>query len=522
MSQAVAREEGLIRAVNPATLEIIKEIPAISADGVRDAVEKARDAQKKWASAVWSEKMACFSRIRDVIVKDMDKVAAVITADNGKTRVESVNSEIFPVLDMLRFCMKEAPKILKEERLDHPLFGILGIKSSVIYEPLGVIGIIAPWNFPFCIPMTQILMAIAAGNTVVFKPAALTAVVGELIESIFKKAKLAEGVVNVAQGSGSVVGNAIMRAGVDRLAFTGSVPVGKALMKKAAEMLMPITLELGGKDPFIVLDDADLERASSGAVWGAFVNAGQVCASVERVYAHKKIAARFIEMVVEKTKRLRVGNGMDFSTDMGPLIDKSQVCLVEAHVEDAMRKGARVLAGGRRAENLKGHFFEPTVIVDVNHDMECMTEETFGPTMPIMTYSDIDEAVYLANDSRFALTASVWSRDENKAKDICRKLTTGCVTVNDCEYTYGFAVCPWGGPKESGLGRTHSAHGFREFTNMKNLCVTTPRLKKNLWWHPYSEHRYEQMKAFATGVYGKGIAAKCALASSAVKSILTQ
>lgn len=520
MPETKTAKSDFIKSINPATLEIVSEVSSTPADEVRNIVDKARDAQKKWASMGLSGRLRYYRKINDYIIENMDSIAETITRDNGKTRIESINAEIYPVLDMLRFCQKDAPAALRADKLSHPLFGILGIRSSVVYEPLGVVGIIAPWNFPFCIPTTQILMALAAGNTVVFKPAALTAAVGEVIRDVFEKAGLPEGVVNVVQGSGKIIGDAIMESGVNRIAFTGSVPVGKHLMQRAGETLIPITLELGGKDPFIVLDDADIERAAGGAVWGAFVNAGQVCASVERVYVHQKVASRFIELVVEKTKRLRVGDGLDFSTDMGPLIDDNQVRTVEAHVADALKKGARVLTGGKRPELLKGTFFEPTILVDVDHNMDCMLEETFGPTMPIMVYSDIDEAVELANDSRFALTASVWSRDERKAESICRRIVTGSATVNDCEYTYGFAVCPWGGPKESGIGRTHSIHGLHEFTNIKNISVTTPRMKKNLWWHPYSESRYNQVKAFAKGMYGTGIASKCSLVSDTIKTII--
>ncbi len=520
MTNTNNQSAGVIRAMNPATLELIREVPAMSAKDVLGVVEKAREAQKKWASIGISGRLRYFQKLNDQIIANIDSIAETITIDNGKTLVESVNSEIYPALDMLRFCEREARSALRSEKLSHPLFGVLGIRSSVLYEPLGVVAIIAPWNFPFAIPVTQILMALIVGNTVVFKPAALTAVVGELIRDLFENAGFPEGVLNVIQGSGGVIGEAIMDSGVNRVAFTGSVPVGKHLMKRAGETLTPITLELGGKDPFIVLEDADLERASSGAVWGAFVNAGQVCASVERVYVHRKIAGKFTDLVVAKTRQLRLGDGRNFSTDMGPVISESQILTVEEHINDAVGKGAKVLAGGKRWDGLPGYFFEPTVLVDVDHSMSCMVEETFGPTMPIMTYSDIDEAVEMANDSRFALTASVWSRNEKRAEDICRRIVTGCATVNDCEYTYGFAVCPWGGPKESGIGRTHSTHGLCEFANIKNICVTSPRFTNNLWWHPYSETAYKRMKSMAGAFYGKGVINKFSSATEAAKTVV--
>ena len=503
---------------NPATLETIAEIPTISSlDEVSAVVEKARKAQKKWAKLTPTERIPYFRKMKQYVQKNIDAICRDITLDNGKTLVESLSAEVLPVLDMLNFCMKDVPHALQDERLSNPMFKLARIRSRIIFEPLGVVAIIAPWNFPFCIPATQTLMAVATGNAVVLKPAALTAHTGRLIGNIFEASGFPEGLVNVIQGSGGVLGDAILAAGVDRIAFTGSVPVGKKLMANAAPTLTPITLDLGGKDPFIVCEDADIERAASGAVWGSFVNAGQVCASVERVYVNKKVAKEFIKLVKEKTDKLRVGNGLDFGVDMGPLIDDGQVQTVKAHVEEAVAKGAKVLSGGHEVTELPGHFFRPTVLVDVDHTMECMVEETFGPTMPVMVVANDDEAIELANDSKFALTASVWSKSTSHAEGIAKRIVTGTATVNDCEFTYGFAQCPWGGPKESGIGRTHSIHGLLEFTNLKNLTVTTPMMRNNIWWYPYSENKYRGIKALTNTLYNDSLLNKCSGMSDFLK-----
>lgn len=498
-------DSGFITSINPATLEVNGRIRATPVEDIPAIFDHARDAQRKWAALSFNRRLAHLIKAKDYLMGHLDETARTITVDNGKPLVEAINSEIYPVLDMFRFCARDAKKILAGEKLSNPVFPVARIESENVFAPLGVITIISPWNFPFAIPMTQIIMALITGNAVVFKPAEITALTGEMIGRIFSEAGLPDGVLNVVQGRGSVVGDALVDLKPDRIVFTGSVPVGKRLMARAAENLIPITLELGGKDPFIVLPDADLDRATSAAVWGAFINAGQVCASVERVYVHRRVADRFIAEATRKTARLRVGNGLAPDVDVGPLISEDRIATVAAHVADAVKKGARALTGGKRLDGLPGWFYQPTVLTDVNHDMECMTEETFGPTLPIMVYDDIDEAVRLANESRYGLTASVWSRDIEKAREVALRLETGVAVVNNCLLTYGFAECPWGGVKESGIGRTHSAHGLLEFTSIKNLTVNRALLKEDLWWYPYSEKKLEGMKNVMKALFCGGM-----------------
>ena len=503
-------EGKMILSENPATLEVNAEIPATPPQDVAGIMENARIAQEEWAAIGPNDRARRLIHVKEHMLDRLDDVARTITLDNGKTLLEALNSEVYPVLDMFNFAAREAPSLLKDEPLKNQVFSIARLESRNVFEPLGVIGIVSPWNFPFAIPMTQIISALVAGNAVVLKPAELTPLVGEMIGRLFSDSNFPDGLVNVVQGSGSEVGEALMAAHPDKMVFTGSVRVGRHLMKRAAELepMIPITLELGGKDPFIVLDDADIERASSGAVWGAFINAGQVCASVERVYVHTKVADEFIQKVVEKTKKLRIGNGLEHGVDVGPMISENQLSLVEKHVRAAVEKGAEIAAGGRRVRSFSGHFYEPTVLLNVDHGMECMTEETFGPTLPVQIVSDAEEAVELANDSVFGLTGSVWSRDTAKADRIARRIRTGVAVVNNCLLTYGFAQCPWGGVKDSGIGRTHSAHGLYEFTSIKNLTVNKPVLKEDLWWYPYSENKYKAMKSAMKTMFCEGLVCK--------------
>jgi succinate-semialdehyde dehydrogenase/glutarate-semialdehyde dehydrogenase len=498
----------MIQSINPATLEVNAEIQSTAPGDVADIFANARQAQKKWAGFSIKKRLDHLMAGKEYLLKNTDDIARIITLDNGKTLLESLAAEIYPVLDMYRFIATDGRRALREEKLSNPIFPIARIESGNVFEPLGVIGIISPWNYPFAIPMTQILAALLAGNAVVLKPSNLTAYVGDAINKLFQESGMPQGVVNVLQGSGSVLGNAMMDARPDKVVFTGSVPVGRQLMARAAEQLIPITLELGGKDPFIVLPDADIERAASAAVWGAFVNAGQTCASVERVYVHQSVAQRFISKVVEKTQALRVGDGLQFTTDMGPLISEDRITLVEKHMADARAKGAEIPTGGERILTFGGYFYKPTVLLNVNHDMECMREETFGPTLPIMEYTDLDEAIRLANDSDYGLTASVWSKDTAKAKKIGRRINTGVVTINNCLITYGFAQAPWGGIKDSGIGRTHSVHGLYEYTSIKNITTHKSMLTHDLWWHPYSEPKFNGLKAALNALFCDGAACK--------------
>jgi succinate-semialdehyde dehydrogenase/glutarate-semialdehyde dehydrogenase len=341
--------------------------------------------------------------------------------------------------------------------------------------------------------MTQIAMALMAGNAVVMKPSSSVPLIGGKIKEVWEASGLPEGVFDVIQGPGAL-GEVLIEEGVDRLIFTGSVPVGRHVAKLAAERLIPVTLELGGKDPAIVLADADLESATSGILWGAMTNAGQTCAGIERVYVERPLFKPFVDRIVEKAGKLRVGPDRDFDVDMGAITTPTQLSIIERQVEEAKAAGARVLCGGKALEIGEGRFYAPTVLVDVDPGMSILRDETFGPVLPIVPFDTVDEAVRMANATPFGLSASVWTGDTKRGREIASRLVAGTVTINDSLYTYGLAETPWGGVKDSGIGRTHGREGLLEMTRQVHIAWDRfPRMKKP-WWYPYSRNVYDTFK----------------------------
>jgi acyl-CoA reductase-like NAD-dependent aldehyde dehydrogenase len=377
-------------------------------------------------------------------------------------------------------------------------------RGLLVREPHGVIGIIAPWNYPFSIPATEALAALATGNAVVLKPSEFTSLVALELASLLQKAGVPKGIFQVVVGDG-VTGAALMASEIDKLVFTGSVATGKRIAQTAAGRLLPVLLELGGKDPMIVLEDADLDVASSGAVWGAFVNAGQACLSVERCYVARGIYDSFLKTCAEKVGKLRVGDGMDETTDVGPMIHELQLRIVEEQVEDARRRGARILTGGRRLSELGPNFYAPTVVADVTPEMKLMQEETFGPVLAVAVFSDEDEAVRLANDSEFGLAASVWTRHSARGERIARRLVAGTVMVNDVVACFGISEAPHGGVKASGIGRAHGRFGMEEMVRVKYLDLERAAGMKRVWWYGYGEKFSRQMEAFAEMQFARGV-----------------
>jgi succinate-semialdehyde dehydrogenase/glutarate-semialdehyde dehydrogenase len=370
-------------------------------------------------------------------------------------------------------------------------------KGYLLREPHGVIGIISPWNYPFSIPTTECLAALAIGNAVILKPSELTPLCALRLQTMVRQAGVPDGLFEVAVGDGSA-GEALIASTqrVDKIVFTGSVRTGKQVAQAAAAKLIPVVLELGGKDPMIVLDDADVEVASSAAVWGAFVNAGQTCLSVERCYVHRSILQQFLAVCAEKTGRLRVGDGSRPDIEVGPMIHERQLAVVEEHVTDAVARGAKVLAGGKRLNDLGPNFYAPTVITDVDHSMSLMRDETFGPVLPVMGFDSDDQAVQLANDSEFGLAASIWTRDRARGEALARRIQAGTVMVNDCLTGFAISEAPHGGVKSSGIGRTHGRMGLEEMVRVKYVdSDLLPRMSK-IWWYGYSQAFAEQMRGF--------------------------
>jgi succinate-semialdehyde dehydrogenase/glutarate-semialdehyde dehydrogenase len=470
---------------NPATGEEVGRVPLRSANEVAAAVERARAAQKGWGALSFKERARVVMRARALVLEGMDEIAELISRESGKPAAEAVAMEIVPALDLMQFFARKSERMLRPEKIDIGLYRFLGRTSIVEYRPLGVVGIISPWNFPWATPLGEVVMALMAGNSVVLKPSELTPLVGLKVGEVFKRAGLPEGLLEVVTGDGST-GAALVEAGVDKIMFTGSVPTGKRVAEAAARRLLPVVLELGGKDPMIVFEDAELSAASEAAVWGAFANSGQACASVERCYVHESIAGEFITRVVEKAKALRQEPGV--ACDLGSMSSERQLLTVEEHVKDAVARGARVLAGGGRTRGCEGSgwFHEPTVLDGVDHSMAVMREETFGPVLPIMTFRDEEEAIRLANDSEFGLTASVWTRDIRKGRRVASRIEAGTVMVNEVLYTHGIAQTPWGGVKQSGLGRTHGRLGLLELVAPYHVHVNRLAFMQDVWWFAYT------------------------------------
>lgn len=501
--KAVSQSMDTIKSINPATLEVLGEVPNMDARQVAEAVRAARAVQKSWEAVGFAKRRESLLCVRDAILDDIDAIADIISKENGKPILEAIGNDIMPVMDLITYFAKNAEKLLRKETIKLGKWNFLGRKSHLEFYPLGVVGVIAPWNFPFSIPMGEVAMALVVGNTVVLKPSEYTPLVGKKIKDIFDKAKFPQDVVRLVTGDG-MTGAALTKAGCDKIAFTGSVNTGKKIMAACADTLTPVTLELGGKDPFIVFKDADLDVASSAAVWGAFCNSGQVCASVERVYVEESVKDEFTRMVVEKTNKIRQGIGQSSDVDVGSMTAEMQIKKVEQHVEDARKRGAKILTGGERNRDFKGYFYKPTVLTGVDHSFPIVAEETFGPVLPIMGFKTEDEAVTLANDSAYALNAYVWSGDVGKAKRAASRIVAGTVNVNESLFTHALAQTPWGGPKASGIGRTHGANGLMDLVQVRHVHVNSVVKKKNFfWWYGYSAEKVDMMKALMTALFSR-------------------
>jgi succinate-semialdehyde dehydrogenase/glutarate-semialdehyde dehydrogenase len=493
-----------IVSVNPATGEVLREVECASESDVLAAVTRARAAQAAWAAVGVARRIAVLREFQRRLHEKKTEIAEAITREAGKPVAEALTTEVLVVLDAARFLIDNSYRLLRDEPVPHGNFATKLKRGRLVREPYGVVGIISPWNYPFSIPATESLAALVAGNAVVLKPSEFTSLVALELESLLHAAGVPQDVFRVVVGDGTT-GAALIHSQIDKLVFTGSVATGKRIAAAAAERLLPVVLELGGKDPMLVFDDADVDVASSAAVWGAFLNAGQTCLSVERCYVHRSLYEDFLRACVQKTKKLRVGRGLDRGSDVGPMILERQVRIVEAHVEDAVARGARVLAGGSRLPELGENFYKPTVLADVTHEMRIMREETFGPVLPVMAFDSDEEAVRLANDSEYGLAASVWTHDRARGERLARRIQAGTVMVNDVVSCFGISEAPHGGVKSSGVGRAHGRFGLEEMTRLKYLDSDLMPGMKKVWWYGYGASFARQMEGFIDFQFARGL-----------------
>ena len=500
-SKAKAKAKPALESFNPATGELVGTVETITPAKVQGIVDDVAEVQPFWAALSLEDRARYMRRAIDVLLEDLDEIAELLTNEQGKPRVESYTMEILPTVDSLKWIADNGPQILSDEKLSMPVI-LKSKRAKFTYEPIGVVGVIAPWNYPWSIPFGEVAIALMCGNGVVLKPASLTPLIGERIRQTVEKAGLPEGLVRTVHGGGRI-GDALVKSTAGKIFFTGSVEVGRKVGVECAKRMKGSVLELGGKDPQIVCADADLANAVSGAVWGGFANAGQTCSGIERVYVHRDVADAFVDGVVRETERLTVGDPREWTTEIGPMVSEEQAAIVTELVDDAVKNGATKLTGGPvKFKGMKGSFIAPVVLTGVTHEMRIMNEEIFGPVLPIVTVDSEEQALELANDSQFGLGASVWTKDRAKGERMAHQIESGMVWVNDHSFSHGACQCAWGGVKESGLGRSHSKFGFYECVNIKQFAWE-PGWTRDMWWQPYDRKLADAIRSSAQLLYSR-------------------
>ena len=504
--------------INPATGETLGYFEKTPPASLPQLVARARAAQAAWVRIPVRERCARLSDLRDRIMSSRDVLADAVVAESGKPRVEALFADIFVAVDTAAYFAKNTERLLSPESVSHHSTAAKAKSGKLTYEPLGIIGIISSWNYPLAIPLSQIIPAVAAGNAVICKTSDFTPHCGALIEKLFADAGFPKDLVTIVQGGGEV-GQALIDADPDKVLFTGSVATGRRVAEACAKRLIPTVLELGGKDAMIVLADADLDVAASAAVWGSYTNCGQVCLSVERLFVDQSVSDEFAARCVAKTKKLRLGPGSAPTTDVGPMIRPQHVQRMVDLVEDAVSRGARILCGGHPRVDLGPNFFEPTVITNVDSTMKLFQEETFGPILAMQTVPNSEEAITRANDSPFALSASVWTRDASRGEAIAKRLRAGAVMINDAISYFAIAEAPHGGCGASGWGRTHGRAGLLEMVQTKYIDVDRMPRREKPWRYRYGADLERAADAFLQFEFGRGIATRLRHARGALKTM---
>lgn len=476
------------RLLSPATLEPVGEIEVHGAVEVRGVVERARKAQPEWGALRFDERRRCLLRALQALVARREAALSTLVGETGKPRTEALHSELAPACDALAWYARSARRLLGDRTL--PLHRQRRKRVQVRYRPRGVVGVLTPWSYPFWLAVNPTVQALMAGNAVVLKPSEAAPFSARLLVELLHEGGVPEDVVQCVTGDADT-GAALVEGGVDMVAFAGRTRTGRAVGEACGRRLLPCVLALGAKNPMVVCGDADLDRAAGAAVRGAFANAGQTCLALERVYAVDEVADAFTRKVVERTAPLRQGTGGE--SDVGPLIHAPQLAVVQEHVEDARRKGAKLLAGGRRNPAYPGLFYEPTVLGDATHDMQVLWEETLGPVLPIVRVRDEEEAVGFANETPYGLGASVWTKDRRRGARLARQLETGAAVVNDVLLHYAIPEAPYGGRKQSGVGRLGGEVGLKQFCDAQTLVADRLGAGSEFAGFPYTERKARRL-----------------------------
>ncbi len=490
-----------IPAIDPATGSVFAETPVTPPEAVPLALQRARLAQPAWAARPYRERWAVLARFRDLVYRARGDLAELVTRENGKPLAESLLADVAVTLDLARYYLARGERMLRPRRIRHGNIAFLGKHGWVHWEPLGVIGVIAPWNYPLFLPAGTIFPALLAGNAVLFKPSEFTVRTGVRLVELLHEAGVPPECCQLLVGGGDV-GAALVEAGPDKIFFTGSAATGRLVARRAGERLIPVSLELGGSDPCIVLADADLDHATSGVIWARFANGGQTCVAAKRAIVQRPVFEPFVNLLAAKVRALELGPGLRAGADVGPLIRESQLRVLEEQLEDAVRQGARVVTGGRRRPDLGPTFFEPTVVVDVPRTSRLWREEVFGPVLPVVAVDDVEEAIRVANDSRYSLAGSLWTRDRRRGLALARRIEAGAVLVNDAASHVGAVEAPHGGMKESGPGRIHAEFGLLETCRARFVGGDRLDWMRKPWWFGYHPESYAHRDAFVRLAFG--------------------
>lgn len=507
-----------IPSIDPATGNILAHFEKTAPAALPEILSRARAARTAWSMVPIEKRCAQLHVLRERMMASRDTLADAVVAESGKPRVEALFADLFVALDTAQYFAKSGARLLRPERVPHHSSAGKAKAGRLVYDPVGVVGIISSWNYPLAIPLSQIIPAVVAGNAVICKTSDFTPRCGALIEKLFMDAGFPANLVTIIQGGGEV-GQALIDEAPDKVMFTGSVTTGRRVAEACARKLIPSVLELGGKDAMIVLADANLDVAASAAVWGSYTNCGQVCLSVERLFVEQGIEEKFLALCVEKTKKLRLGPGCDPATDVGPLIRPQHVQRMSNLVNDAEARGARVLCGGKPRPDLGENFFEPTVLAGVNSTMKLFQEETFGPILAVQSVKDAEEAIARANDSSFALAASVWTGDAERGQAMAARLRAGAVMINDAISYFGIAEAPHGGCGATGWGRTHGMAGLHEMVQTKYIDVDRLPGREKPWWYRYGADLERAADSFLKFEFGGGLTAKLRNVRGALKTM---